>query len=109
MLANGNDHSWNFIVSHLSVAMLEQLSFVIPVLFCFVHAQPAQKLSGDTLLKNLHPDLRLYIIKEFSISRPAGFCLSFVYLLRATARSAKRVLAIVEASVRLSVTLQYCV
>jgi len=35
--------------------------------------QPVQKFSGDTLLKNLHPDLRLYIIKEFSIPRPLGF------------------------------------
>jgi len=39
------------------------------------HMQPAQKLSGDTLLKNLHPDLRLYIVKELSIPRPLGFCI----------------------------------
>ena len=43
------------------------------LLMSVVCMQPAQKLSGDTLLKNLHPDLRLYIIKEFSIPRPLGF------------------------------------
>jgi len=41
---------------------------------CFDCMQPMQKLSGDTLLKNLHPDLRLYVVKELSIPRPLGFC-----------------------------------
>lgn len=43
-------------------------------LMCFDCMQPMQKLSGDTLLKNLHPDLRLYVVKELSIPRPLGFC-----------------------------------
>ena len=44
------------------------------LMLCSDCLQPAQKFSGDTLLKNLHPDLKLYIIKELSIPRPLGFC-----------------------------------
>jgi len=46
---------------------------IVNDVMCSACIQPVQKFSGDTLLKNLHPDLRLYVVKELSIPRPLGF------------------------------------